>query len=61
MVLNGERFSRITITATGIAVIKKTIENICQKTLQFIVSAVFRKTQISVFLKTKTIHVKLSY
>jgi hypothetical protein len=36
MVLNGERFSRIIIIATGIAVKRKTNENICQKMLQFI-------------------------
>lgn len=36
MVLNGERFSKTIINATGIAVIRKTKENICQKILQFI-------------------------
>jgi hypothetical protein len=61
MVLKGERFSRITITATGIAVIKKTMENICQKTLQCIVLIVFQKTQISVMLKIKTILKSFSY
>ena len=38
MVLNGDLYSRMTMIATGMAVTRKTSENICQKTLQFILA-----------------------